>query len=299
MKQKMISGKTALIISAAVYFILDIATRFNQFMGLSDFAGPKNFLPLTLGLLMGPWSAPGMCAGELISALAVGTPLPDAAAEAISIVIMTVGGWYLWYAGNRRPVYLKRKEDYIRFLLIAAVLSALCSVSAIPIMGMRAWREMAVCYFIFSVFIGVPVIILATSIFCIRSAGPKGYCAAPDVEAVIGPDANGLDELQEKIEELYLGRGFTMKHVFPVENCLEETIVRLQGGCDNGPVEISLFVMDSTSLFVSCSGRKFNPLLRQPGETEEDLLGLVMIKQRALRASYSYRGSCNYLHIVI
>ncbi|MCI2048986.1 MAG: hypothetical protein LKJ76_04610 [Lachnospiraceae bacterium] len=300
------SGKTKqngpvkfILLPAVLYFLLDTPARLSGFMNLPGFAGPKNFLPATLGLLLGPWSAAGMCLGAAASSLLAGDSLKDYSAEAFGIIVISVLFWILWYVRASRPFCLKKGRDYLRFTAIAALLSAVSGFPGQLLLGGVTWMETMFSYFSFTLFVGVPVLILVTSVFCLHPVCPAAKETEPDIEAVIGADASNLEETNEKIGDFYTAHRMPFRQSFATQNCLEEFVVRIQGGTGGAPVTVRMYIRDSVSLEIAYLADRYNPLQRQNGETEEDLLGLLLIRQHALRASYSHSGRENHLYIVI
>lgn len=288
-----------LLASAGIYLLLDLPARLIGFMGIESFAGPKNVLPLLLGLLMGGFSVPGMCLGVLSSAVLCGSPAGETTAELMSIPIQALGGRFLWYVKNTRPPGLKHGSDYIRFLLIVAVMAPLSAIPALAILGVSAWAVQAVFCGVFTVLAGIPVLILITSILCIQPVCPQGKTPAPDIDCRLSPDLSGLGAANEQIEAFCEARGIPMKKVLAVENCMEELVLRIQTAGTNVTICASLYINENVSLFLSFPGRRYNPLRRNPDEEAADLWSLTLIRERALRASHRYAGGVNRLHIVI
>lgn len=288
-----------LLVPAGIYLLLDLPARFTGFIGLASFAGPKNFLPLLMGLLLGPWGVPGMCLGAAASALLAGSPMAELLSELAGIPILALGGWYLWYHKNGRPPRLKQGRDYGRFLAITAVLAPLSSLPALALLGAAAWAEMAAFCGLFTVLVGVPVLILASSILCILPVCPRGKTPAPDIDCQISSESGGLDAANEQIETFCQAHGFPMKKAMAVENCVEEFALRIQNADPEALIHARLYLSDSVSVFLSFSGARYNPLRKGQNEAAEDLWSLTLIRERALRASYQYSSGVNRLHIVI
>lgn len=294
------SRKLSIFFAAAgLYFLLDLPARLMGFLGLQSFSGPKNFLPLLMGVLLGPWSVPGMCFSAIICACLCGSATADIAAEVLGIPLLALGSRLLWYCKNSEPPRLKHGRDCVRFFTITAVTAPLASVPAGMLLGMKAWRELTVCYGVFTVFLGIPVMILISSILCILPVCPKGKTPAADVDGCVYSEAEGLDGLNEQMEAVYAANGFPVKKAFAVENCLEELVLRIQCQSVGAPIHVRIYLSDSASVFLNYSGARYNPLRRQAMEKSEDFWGLSLIRARALQASYRYVGGENRLHIVI
>lgn len=299
MNVKWLESLKKLLFPMLLYLLLDLLTRMMGFTQLGSYLGIKNFLPIVLGLLFGPYASVGMCAGILLLFPFAGASLPELLTEVSNVTIMSCCAWLLWYMHDTRPVYLKTIRDYAKFFLIVLLLSPLTAMPSLCLIGLEGFFETALCYAIFSVFIGVPILILSTSILCVQPVFPKGKALEPDVACDIGQDFHNLCEVNDAIEAAGAAHGLPVKKLFLIENCVEETTTRIYGGCQNTVVNICLFVNDSVSLHISYAGERFNPLRRGKGETDMELLGLTLIRQTALRASYDYLSGINHLHIVI
>jgi hypothetical protein len=289
----------SIVIPALVYFLLDAPARLSGFMNLPGFTGPKNFLPMTFGLLAGPWSAAGMCIGAAAATVLAGGTFGEMAAEAVGIAIMAVFSWILWYRKADRPFCLKKGREYLRFLGIAVVLSVLSGLPGQFLLGGRSFAETAFSYLAFTVFVGIPVLILTTSIFCLHPYCPAEKETPPDVAETIAPDAGRLEETNDRIGDFYTAHGLPLRQSLSTQNCLEEFVVRIQAGAENCPIDIRLYIRDAVALEIAYRGKKYNPLRREKNEKDEDLFALLLIRQHALRASYQYSGNVNSLHIVI
>lgn len=290
---------TMILASAGIYLLFDMPARLTGFMGLESFAGPKNFLPLLLGLLLGKWSVPGMWLGVLLSASLCGSSIVEVLAELMSIPILALGGQFLWYAKNVQTPRLKHGKDYIRFLLSVAVLAPLSALPALALLGVPAGVEQAAFCGAFTILVGIPVLILITSILCILPMCPSGKPVIPDVDCRISSDSGGLIEANEQIETFCETHGIPMKKVLAVENIVEELVLRIQNANAGASIHVNLYISDNASLFLSFPGEHYNPLRKSPDEKWEDLWSLTLIRERALRASYRYVGRVNRLHIVI
>lgn len=288
-----------IIAPGIIYFLLDIPIRMTGFANFGNLSGLKSFLPIVFGILFGPVSVPGMCLGAEAAALVAGSPVPESAAELLGILIMGCGSWFLWYLKNTEMVCLKKGTDYLRFTGIAVFLSAVSALPAFFMLGYSYWLVSALCSVSISIFVGIPVLILATSIFCIQPICPPWVDTTPDISCTIGADAAGLGEVCDRISDIYMEKKLPVKKAFRTQNCLEEFAVRIQAACGNCPVEFDLHVRDNVSMLISYTGERYNPLHSAEGEEREDLLGLVLIQQSALRASFYYSGRQNHLHIVI
>ncbi len=299
MKYSMQKNLRILLESAGIYVLLDFPARLTEFLGVSSLTGPKNFLPLILGLLFGTYGVVGMCLGAIISAALCCSPYAEITCELLSIIIFALGGRMLWYAGTPKPLQLKCAHDYLRYLAITALLSPLAAMPVRLIMGASALLEVALSYFIYTVSVGIPAIIIISSILHIQPHAPKGKEMKPDIDCQIMPGRLNLKAKNEEIEFFCAAFGHQSKKSFDVESCLEELAIRIKAHSEDVPIEVRIYINDSISMHLDYKSKRYNPLLQTSGEASEELWGLALIRQRALRFSYQYIAGINQIQIVL
>ena len=79
----------------------------------------------------------------------------------------------------------------------------------------------------------------------------------------------------------------------------QELALRIQKANPDAKISVSVLFGDAISARLHYSGRKYNPFRIEPDEDEIDIMSLKIIKHRAIRASFSYRGKENIVHAVV
>jgi hypothetical protein len=138
--------------------------------------------------------------------------------------------------------------------------------------------------------IGVPVIMLMTSVFCVRVVTPPWCPSVPEISGRYILNSGCITEINDLID------GLPFKKKYQLQSCVEECVLRIlsESSCQN--LWLTVYISDSFSLSMEYDGKRCNPLRQIPGEDE---IGLALIKYRALRARHRYFRKINYLHIVL
>jgi hypothetical protein len=284
---------------AVLYFILDYAIRATGIFESGAILGIKNFLPTVAGLVLGGYGCIGCMIGSLLVSLLFHTPLHEILFEMCAIGIMSMGMWLLWYLGKKvGAVFLKKPKDYLRYLVIlvfCSVLTGGISGIIVPECGMAAVFGY---YLATGLFIGIPIVILLTSIICV-SVNLPFWCKPMEAVHVSGVTAvSGLEDMNLGIEDYAQNQGIPLKQVFGIENCIEEVLLRIDRRMPGTGVDVTVNFHDSVSIRFVYNGKRYNPLRTDKGEGEEELIGVKLITHRALRASYHYHFKVNEIHIV-
>ncbi len=94
------------------------------------------------------------------------------------------------------------------------------------------------------------------------------------------------------------------KHVLQMQLCSEELIYRFfeKSFPDGDGVDILIDVSYSDEgeicLKLSCGGNRFNPFEDDPESTEEELLGIVIVKKVARKYDYAFEGGRNIVNVI-
>ena len=267
------------LICGLVYFLMDLSVQMTGI--LPSYAGIKNFLPFTLGLFFGIYGVTGC----LISSLIVSHSLY----ECICIVITGLGMFYGWhFLSKSSRISFKTFKDYVRYIFLLALLSGLCLNT-----------NVSIAYIITGLFIGVPVNILFSSVFCIEPVMPSWCRYEYDCEFCLMSGAEGLEEANEALEISAERHGIEMKRVLEIQSCFEEFSIRIFNAVPEAKISAQVIYGEAISARLSWPGSEYNPLKIKPDEDEIDVMSLKIIKHRALRASYSYSEGVNKIHVVI
>ena len=280
-----------------LYFILDISLRMTHFLQFGDYIGIKNFIPAAAGLVAGPISGIGCALGCILAAFLAGGDVSETIAECITVFMMSGGMWLLWYAGKKDGYFcLKRVGHYMRYFVLLLITAGVSGIAAGLLLSADAGLELFISYVSQGILIAIPCLILLTSIFCIPLTVPKWIAE----EECFAGQVGSVDELgvfNDALESYGQMHGVKMASVFGVENCVEEVFLRVKE--NDAKIKIRVRFKDTVSCSFSYAGKKNNPFLKKKHESEEDSIGLKLIRCRALRASYTYRKKINYVHIVM
>lgn len=286
--------------SAAGYFLLDLPVRMTGFLEFGVFIGIKNFLPATLGLLFGWYGTLGCLIGSLLASVLTVAALPELLFEETCILVIGLGMWLLWHAGvTSHSVHLKKKNDYLRYTVLTVFLSAICGVISLAFLPGGAFLTVFIAYLSMSLLVGIPVMILLTSIVCVLPVLPPWSHMTPDVSGCVHSGSGSLDCFNDLLEDYFLLHKINRKNLYGIQNCVEEVMIRILAEQPDATVIIRFYENDSFSLWFEYQGGHYNPFVAGKEEASEDRFGLQLIKHRALRASYKYRRGINQIHIVI
>ena len=286
--------------AALVYLLLDVPVQMTGFLGYGSYIGIKNFLPAVLGLLMGPYGVAGACVGCLAGAALLHTATANVVFECASIVLTGLGMWLGWHTVSKtHKIHFKRTVHYGLFFALAAALAAVCgSLSRLFLSG-SAMAEVFVAYTVTSLLIGVPVLILSNGIFWIQAVLPAWCHVHADLQAVINSEEDSIGRFNDELEESALRLGISRKRLFEMQSAVEEVAVRVLAALPEARLTLRFDYDDTASLRFSYPGVRYDPLRIGKDEDDLDLIGLRLIRHRALRASYAYAGGKNYVHIVV
>jgi hypothetical protein len=287
-----------ILVSLAAYLFLDLPVRVTGVLA-GGVIGIKSFLPSALGLVFGWCGVLGCVLGALLASLMTSAPVSDLAVECGIVLISGLSMWLLWHLGAAdRRVHLKQGRDYLRYILLSALAAAGCGLLGLAVPSAGSFTDVFTAVFVLNLMVGIPVIILLTSTVCTLPVRPFWSHQEPDLAGRIEPDPASLEAFNEQLEDYSQAQGISRKTIFGIQNCVEEVMMRI--GTEAGvPVDVRLYYDDSFSLWLEYGGSRRNPFSAEKGEQAEDLLGLQLIKQRALRASHYYQKGVNHVHIVI
>lgn len=287
------------LLSAVIYLLLDLPVQATGFLTFGSYIGIKNFLPTTLGLQFGPAGILGSLVGCVCTALLLGTPFREVLLECICILIMGTGTWLLWHLGSStHRIHFKRSINYLKYLGILVGLSTICGCVSLVLLG-GGFAATMVAYTALGLLIGIPVNIMANGLFCFESILPPPYTVQYPVSGTISTDPEGLLLLNEALEDFAFSKGLNQRRIFEIENCLEELTIRILAKLPDTQILVQINYDDTISARLQYHGQKYNPLQIEKDENELDIMGLKLVKHRALRAAFQYSNQTNRIHVVI
>ncbi|MBR0168006.1 MAG: hypothetical protein IJQ08_04995 [Synergistaceae bacterium] len=276
-----------IVICAVAYFVMDVPVQMTQI--LPSYAGIKNFLPSVLGLFFGICGVIGCVIGCVLSSCIVNPDMPAVIHECFCITAAGLIMFYGWHitAKTHRPS-LKSWPDYARYIVLLAGGCMLCA--SLPI---------SAAYFLTGLTIGIPVTILFSSLLYIEPIIPRRYTSFPDVEFCLLPNAESLEGANELLEMSAMKRDVKMKRVLEIQSCIEELAIRIRKNNPDAKISVSVIFGEAISARLHYGGKKYNPFRIDTNEDEIDIMSLKIIKHRAIRASFSYSGGENFVHVVV
>ncbi|MCR5790385.1 MAG: hypothetical protein K6G83_10915 [Lachnospiraceae bacterium] len=289
---------------AVTYLLFDLSVQYTGYLRFSGIVGLKNFLPLVTGLFFGAAGVAGTAVGGLVSGLILQNDAGLILAELLCNLIMSLGFYELYhFFSKEHRIQLKKRKQILRFSAILAGLSVVCGVVG-SLVSSASFAEVFSAYFFLGLLVGLPLCILFSSLLCIKNIIPGRYVRKPDIGFVLDASAESLGLGNEAIEDFALAKKIGMKRVFEVENCLEELYIRVIKALPETRLTTEIYfsdvqVSDSVSVHVYYPGERYNPLFIGGDEEEMDLIGLNLLRHRALRASCTYIDRENRIHIVL
>ena len=289
-----------LCLSAFVYGLLDWPVQATGFLTFGPGIGIKNFLPVTLGLFFGPSGVIGCCIGGGLVASILATPGKELLLEWCCILILGIGSWILWHLGSTtHRIHFKRPINYLKYFGILVLLSSLCGLLSFLFVEGGSFLTILAAYTSLGLLVGIPVNILFNGLFCLEPVLPPFYQVEYALTGQINADTESLIQFNEQLEEIAFTREIGLDRVFEIQNCIEEISIRIIEVMPEVEMQICMNFGDTISARISYEGDRYNPLLNGKEDDEFDLMGLKLIKHRALRALYQYRNGENQIHVVV
>jgi hypothetical protein len=290
-----IKSSAMIIFSACSYILIHLVFDLGDFPLFKGIIGPKNFLPITMGMILGPFGALGMLVGSIMVGILSKAGVSAVVFESVAVLIMSGGGWLLWYANKGGgDLVIKRARDLLRFTVISLILSAECGF--IAYLSGFGFLTIFVSYMAWNLLMGIPVIMLMTSIFCVNVVYPPWHPMLFDIHELLPIETPSIALIGSVIDALCLAKKIDRKRGYQLQRCIEECLLLIQSEPSCQTLQLSVRISDSISIHMQYAGKPCNPLRER---ANEDQIGLKIIKQRALRANYRYFSKKNHLHIVI
>ena len=298
----------AFAVCTVIVFLLDLPFRTIGFLGLVPAAGPKNMLPLLLGLLFGPAGCLANGTGLLLSAV-VRTDFTYAAG--LEGMLTTGVAWLcrsLWYLpANTCAPRIKKPQELAKFLVLAlgsgCLLGgglALSPATRYSLTPLAAGVQIAGSTLAWSLLVGLPTLITVTSVLAIEPVLPRSYRAqvTPDLSFRLMPET-GLNGVGDAVEEFSRSRSMPPKRGYAIMSCVEEVAVLLLGRLTEGEtLSIDLCAGDNILVHFTYGGPRYNPLIMKKSG-DPDMLGILLVREMAIVTRYTRLLGVNHIKIVV
>ncbi len=300
MKRRNLEHVAALLFaSAAVYFLFDLPLRLTAFLNFLPFVGIKCLVAVVCGYLFGVWGALGCSLAALLSNTLLRSGAVVTVYESLSCLLIGTGVWLLWYAVSREDALnLKTPKKLGLFIGLTVGVSALCGTVGLAFGGPSYLLQTVIAYSVLGVVVGIPVLAICTSIVCLPSVLPPWVTRKRDIELLLSAPTD-LMTLNDAVDELAFQSKLPMKRSFELQNCIEEASVRIWESTPEAEIRLAIRLSDSFSVDMRYRGGKYNPIKKRKDEDKDSVIGLLLIRARALRVGHTYRYGENHLRIVL
>ena len=275
------------ILVAIVYILMDIPVSMSGFF--PDYAGIKNAMPFVAGLFFGFYGVAGCCVGCVVSSLFLGRTLAAAGWECWCVAVIGLCVYYGWHAVSKsHRITFKSLSHYVRYALLSVVASLLCFD-----------LNYTFSYLLMGILIALPVDILFGSLLYVEPFTPS-WCAPRD-DAFFDLESGGesLERANEFLQDTAEKKGVNIKRVFEIQSCLEELAIRIFNAIPDTKIQVRVIYYNAISMRLDYAGVKYNPFKINKNEDVLDIMGLKIIKHRALRASFTFHKGKNKVHVVM
>ena len=275
------------MLSAAAYALIDLPVQITDIFPIH--AGIKNFIPFTVGLFYGPGGAIGSALGCALSFFVLGLPADEMLKECACVFFVGLGMWSGWhYFSRSHRIYFRRIKHYVVYNLLVLVMSAFT-------FDVKVYCSYVAC----GILIALPLNILFGNLLDVEPILPGGITVRYDADFTISADPETLNAANDILEETGRKYHAAMKQVFEIQSGIEELSIRILNALPETGIKIRVKFGHAVSVRMNYEGEQYNPFILKKGEDMLDIVGLNIIKHRALRASYAYKGSENFVHVVI
>lgn len=288
------------------YFAIDFPVRAMELSYFKPHIGLKCFLPTTIGLLTGIYGIIGEVLAVIVSSLITKTNIHYIIAELLCVIIPGLSIWLLWNAfTNNKNISFKRPVSYMKYAIIVILSYSITAFLINSLYGEIDAKEIIAWYTLLSFLIGLPALIIYRGIFCITPILPRKRLVGEevflknDIVTWLSSDVKSISVFNELLEDFALSKKIDMKKIFEVQNLVEEIYLRITNNIPDVKIHTKLNYDVTFSIEFSYESDRFNPLKIKDDENEMDVMGIKLIKHRALLASYDYLMKENFVHVVI
>ena len=286
--QKFRQRGALVLATACVYFLSDLPVQLTGFLQYGPYIGIKNFLPVTLGLLFGPYGVTGALIGCTATACILRTPVMQMLLEWICIALPGLGIWFLWHlVSASHKIHFKRAVNYFRYLGIVAGLYAVCGALSYLFVEGGAFREIMISHISLGFLVGIPINILFNGVLClIPILPPTNFFAQHTEEIKLPPDNSAIGAMITFTDSFVHKYGITAERRQNLQASLEEILQRIVKCRPAGDILLKLSDDGLFSIILEYAGPSVNPLIMQEDEDAVDQAGLLLFMHRILHIGY-------------
>ena len=274
-------------LSAALYTLTDISVALTGF--LPNYAGIKNSMPFIFGLFYGIYGVTGCCIGALISGLFLNSALKEILSKCWCIFIIGMIMYYGWHSQSKtHRINFKKLNHFVKYIFLAGIGSIMCIKS-----------EYMFSYFLTGILIALPVNIFLGGLLYIEPIVPSWCRFLYDIEFELDSSKESFEKASEILESSAESKGIILKRILETQSCLEELSIRIFKAIPDAVIKVKVIYYNAISMRLDYEGPRYNPFIINKNEDILDIMGLKIIKHRALQASFMYSDENNKIHVII
>lgn len=294
-----------IIIAFLIYFSIDFPVRVLNLSYFDPCYGLKSFLPVTIGLFMGYYGVAGEVLAVIASTIITKTNVDLFATELIFVIIPGFVVWLFWnFFASKPSLSFKVLRSYIKFVLLSLISFVICSQLSFYIFRYNNCIKAFFWYTTLTFLVGLPMLIMYRAIFCVRPVIPKKNIKGEDlilnndIVVWIDKDSKSINIFNELFEDFAKSKAINMKKIYETQNLIEELYIRIIKAYEDIKIQLIVNYDITFSIEMSYNGKKYNPLKVLKTEDEVDVMGIKLIKHRAIISAYKYMANENYVHVV-
>ena len=306
LKYKIIERIRFVIISAVLYFCLDYFIYETDFLQCYSFVGLKSFLPVVLGLNYGIYGVLGELIAILVKTYLTGIGFPFILMECIIVVIMGIGSWFLWHIKSyTHRIHFRFWFHYVRYVTIVVFFSIVCSIISNILINNLAFEDVMIWNISMNILVGIPVEIIYAGLMNFNPVLPplyeKGRRITLDYDIVTTLDDNPetLQKLHADLELTAEIEKIDLKRLFEIQNVIEELYLRILKHNPKSVIDVYFNYDIASAVEFLYIGKRYNPFFTTKNEDDVDMVGLNIIKHRALLSFYDYSYGLNKINLVL
>lgn len=292
-RQKFSQRLSLVLATACIYFIADYPVQLTDFLQYGPYIGIKNFLPVTLGLLFGPYGVLGALIGCMTTASILHTPILEILLEWLCIILPGLGMWFFWHLWSAsHKIHFKSPVNYFRYLGLLTALYIVCGALSYLLVEGGAFWEIMISHISLGFLVGIPVNILFNGVLCLIPILPPTNSFTPNTEQIKLPaDDTAISSMFAFTNSYTRKNAIANERRQNLQSSLEEILQRIFKSRPTSDILLRLSDDGLFSVILEYDGPSVNPLILQEDEDEIDQAGLLLFMHRILHVGYHrFRG---------